>query len=251
MKLILTACGYNNGWAFKEADEGKISALEAFLELKHRKLVDSIDEYKDIKPFEFLPGHRSLILGMKGQILAMEDKKKPKMKPKQKNASNERASENELKLQLIDHLSNYSIQKSLNIDWSNAITQFVVKEGEKADESFVHCSLQCPVCDTVRIVRYDKTWKISNMCKHIREQHIDELASTHEERNDTAILSSESVKKSNVRKQLNLNEERVEVLSVEVITDAVADDSLNNSIEDENDFIIYDPEYYSLNDEKQ
>lgn len=72
MKKILTVCGYNNAWAFKGTDDKKITQLEAFVESRYRKIVDAFDKYQEMKPFEFLPEHRALKLGIKAEILLME-----------------------------------------------------------------------------------------------------------------------------------------------------------------------------------
>lgn len=167
MKKILTACGYNHAWAFKETDSDKVTALEEFVQSRFRKIADSFEEYKEIKPFEFLPGHRALIFGIKEQILSLEESKKSKLKVKDKNVPNVSPNENELKTNLISQLDNFASNISVVNDWSESIKSFEMETND--DETHVKCSVKCPICETIRIVRYDKKyWKLSNITKHLR-----------------------------------------------------------------------------------
>lgn len=167
MKRILTACGYNHAWAFKEIDEDKILQLEGFLQTRHRKIADSFEEYKDVDPFEFLPGHRSLIFGIKAQILSFENSKKPKLKSGSTASSTNVSGELELRQNLIDQLSNFSVNNSIKFDCNTAIQSF---EFEKTGDEQVHAtsSVLCSICDTVRVLRFNKYWRVSNYYKHLR-----------------------------------------------------------------------------------
>lgn len=171
MKTILNACGYNNIWAFKSAEEGTIVDLERFMEKRHRKLIDSLDEYKDIQPFEFLPGHRSLILGIKNQIVSVEDAKRKRSMAKRKTKPSETLDEVGLKRELVDQMSDFSSKISLQIDWENAIDNF--QSTTNGDVTSVQCSLLCPICGASRLIRFDESWKPSNMYKHLRS-HVEE-----------------------------------------------------------------------------
>lgn len=176
MKKLLTACGYNHAWAFKEVDNEKVTQLESFIETRHRQIVDSFDEYREIKPFEFLPGHRDLIFAMKTQILSFENSKKAKAKSVPARVPDE----NELKQILIDQVSSYSSSLTLQLDWSNAIQKFETKTDE--DSTFAECLLSCPLCNAVRTIRYDsKYWTLSNMNTHLR---------THKQQNQASNKKS-------------------------------------------------------------
>lgn len=164
MKKILTACGYNHAWAFKDIDMEKITEMEAFVQSRHRKIADTFEEYKEIVPFEFLPGHRSLIFGIKEQILSIEQSKKPKLKAKEKNVG---SNEDDLKANLRSQLFNFSSNISIETDWSDSIQSFEMEGIE--DEIHVKCLVKCPICSALRVVRYDKKyWKLSNLTRHLR-----------------------------------------------------------------------------------
>lgn len=164
MKKILTACGYNNAWAFKEITDVKIQELEVFVQSHHRKLAESFDEYKDISPFQFLPGHRTMIKGIQTEILSIEAaaKKTKVSNPK----SNDMPNEEDLKMNLIDQISNYSSKISIDFDWSGSIRKFSIKNNDGG--TLAECTISCPKCSAVRTVRYDKHWKASNLFKHIK-----------------------------------------------------------------------------------
>lgn len=113
MKNFLNACGYNNAWALKEVDQDKITSLESFVEERHRKMVDTFDDYREIKPFEFSPGHRALIVGIKNQILSMEESKRPKLaKPKTKIFPDESELIKSLTSQMSRFTSNLSLKSN-------------------------------------------------------------------------------------------------------------------------------------------
>ena len=46
----------------------RLNDAEVFIEKHYRQTADEFEEYKHIKPFQFLPGHNALILGMKLEI---------------------------------------------------------------------------------------------------------------------------------------------------------------------------------------
>lgn len=167
MKQILTACGYNNAWAFKEITDARIQELETFVQSQHRKLADSFDEYKKIDPLKFLPGHRTMIKGVQTEILSMEATKKTKAsQPSSKTKTTDDLSEDTLKNMLIDQVAKYSLKKSLNSDWSNSIEKFSMKTNDNGTSA--ECTLSCPMCGVVRIIRFDNHWTPSNMFKHLK-----------------------------------------------------------------------------------
>lgn len=170
MKTILTSCGYNNAWAFKDVDQEKITEIESFIETSNRKIAESFDEYKGKRPFTFLPGHRSLILGIKNQILLIEDINKPK-KPNTKSVPDEK----DLIAMLIKQVSQYSSRLSLKLNWNDAVQKF---EGTTdGDDTSIQCVLSCPLCYANRTIRFDKYWRVSNLFKHLRS-HIQSTGKT-------------------------------------------------------------------------
>lgn len=78
IKRLLTVTGYDSAWSFKSVSEQKLYEAEDFIEKHHRQDADQFDEYKDMKPFKFLPGHKSLIFGIKSEIEEFQNTKKQK-----------------------------------------------------------------------------------------------------------------------------------------------------------------------------
>lgn len=238
MKKILTACGYNHAWAFKETDNEKITELESFVQTRHRKIVDSFEEYEEIDPFVFLPGHRSLIFGIKAEILSMEDSKKPKLKPKAKND----VDENELKTNLITQLTTFLSSIALRIDWNDSIQSLEVEKNENG--TLAKCSILCPICNAQRVVRYDnKYWKLSNMTKHLRNHNGANKSEKQPKKklNNPPLAAMKNITNKKVRQSGGLNQKDGENDGVGAPFDTqIGQDFSANLTED---VIIYDPSY--------
>lgn len=164
IKSILTAVGYNSALSIIQIDEQRIKEIEEFVETNCRGIIDSIDVYKYIKPFTFLPGHKALILGIKSEIQNLQDAKKPKVttfcKPQ--------LSESDLKVSLVNQLSAFTSKNGLDIDdWSKSVYNITLTSSEHSTHAL--CSIKCPVCAAKSTIRYDSYWKVSNICKHLRK----------------------------------------------------------------------------------
>lgn len=116
MKKLLTICGYNSAWSFKALTEESLADLEGYIENNHRKDADEFAEYKDIKPFKFLPGHRALIFGIKSDIADFENTKRPRKDVKKKPPVNEV----DIQANLLNQLACFTSKLNLQADWSNS-----------------------------------------------------------------------------------------------------------------------------------
>lgn len=85
---LLTAAGYHSAWSFKSVTEEKLSEAEDFIEKYYREDADEFYEYKDMKPFKLLPGHKSLIFEIKTEIDEFQNTKKQKIIGKTSKKSN-------------------------------------------------------------------------------------------------------------------------------------------------------------------
>lgn len=166
MKTILTAVGYNCAFSFLKVTEEKLDSLETYIETNVRDAVDLFDEYKLMKPFIFLPGHRSLILGIQEELLSRQELKKPKST---KHRNQPTLTEHDLRVSLINQVSSYAKDNGVITDWSAAINEFQMTI---TDNTIVaQCSISCPICGSVNNMRYNKHWMVSNLFKHLRQQH--------------------------------------------------------------------------------
>lgn len=246
VKKLLTACGYNHAWAFKEVDNEKVTQLESFIQARHRKIADSFDEYREITPFEFLPGHRDLIFAIKTQILSFENTKK--LKPKTNGVPTHVPDEDELKQILISQVSSYSSSLPLQldqqldwqVDWSNAIENF--KTATDGASISAECSLSCPLCNAVRVIRYDgKYWATSNIYKHLRT-HVKTKDKTHGKLNllATTQRSSASNKNSQMKNnnpkninKIRLGNKQQDGEASGKVLNRVEDQASNNDVQDD------------------
>lgn len=181
MKRILTVSGYNSALSFKSIDESKVQELELYIEANHRKTADEFPEYAEIKPFQFLPGHRSLILGIKDEILNIQTEKKQKFTKKSRRDEDEPRDEQSLELSLRNQMSAYANGIGLNLDWTQSINNIVLTSTGRS--TMAQCSVSCPVCNKDYMLRYDRNWKVTNMYRHIRS-HITTVNITNEDTTD-------------------------------------------------------------------
>lgn len=167
MKKLLTLSGYNSALSFKLVTEETLHDAEHFIEENHWNVVDEFDEYKNVTPFKFLPGHKALIFGIKVQIDDFQESKKLKKKMKLTAVLNEI----ELQTPLLHQLSSFTKNLGLKAVWTkDSLNDSTFTATECA--SFCTCTILCPLCCSSFNVRFDKHWKNSNIYKHLRK-HLD------------------------------------------------------------------------------
>lgn len=168
-------------------EENNLAHLEKWIEEKHRKIVDEYVEYQEVKPFQFLPGHRSLILGIKEEISSMQDVKKKKVTKKLPPVEDEQS----LAHSLTNQLSSYANGIGLKLNWALSIQNIQLQSTENT--TVAHCTISCPICFNDYSVRYDRNWKVANMYRHLRT-HIKNPPNVHQNMNKTIeILSIETL----------------------------------------------------------
>lgn len=195
MKKLLTISGYDSLWSFKSVTNEKLSEAEDFIEKYHRNDADAFEEYKDVIPFKFLPGHKALVFGIQSEISEFQENKKPKKNIKLKPVLNE----NNLQTSLLYQIPTYTKGLDLQADWSNSLNNSSFTTTESA--SFCTCDVSCPLCESGHFaVRYDQYWRTSNICKHLRkhaQQNVD--GETTARRDDDGNLDENSRKNYNAR----------------------------------------------------
>lgn len=152
MKEILTACGYNSTWSFRTITAETIAEIEEHVEKNLRTTVDAFAEYTGIKPFKFLPGHSALILGIKAELLDLQEARQAKrnlplgfqlglpaqnaskkfkhgtetQSVAQLSAQSIKQQGKQLKQLLIRQLSSFSTKIGLHVNWTNCIVSSIV-----------------------------------------------------------------------------------------------------------------------------
>lgn len=140
-----------------------------------------------------MPGHRDLILGIKSELTKLQEKQLENKRQKLSKSNESQVLEGiDVKTSLIKQVNVFSSRLNLKIGWSNSIDAF---EFEKTSNSaFASCKVSCPLCGATYILRFDRHWKTSNICKHIR---------THADRGEKTTQIDQT-KNKNMNKTANV-----------------------------------------------
>lgn len=236
MKEILDSAGYNSAFSFLTITEEKLPELEDYIEKNCRNTADKFDTYKTTKPFSFLPGHRDLILGIKSELTKLQEKQSENKRQKlSKSNKSQVLEEIDVKTSLIKQVNVFSSGLNLKIDWSNSIDAF---EFEKTSNSaFASCKVSCPLCGATYILRFDRHWKTSNICKHIRT-HADRGEKTtqiHQTKNknmdknaNVSATASATVIRSEGK--INANKNTCDEITIDLESNNLSHDFFDNMI---------------------
>lgn len=177
-----------------EINDDRVKELENFLETNCRFVIDKFPEYKNTKPFMFLPGHRECIFGIKTEILKLQNNKKSKTTTQRGRM----LGQEELKVTLAQQVAAYANIidgfDCSNVDWSAAIKNFEVTESETS--IIANCVIDCPKCRCCPGTTFRNSWKLSNVFRHLRthankENH--DNSKDNNNSNETIIARENSV----------------------------------------------------------
>lgn len=133
-----------------------------------------------MQPFGFLPGHRSIILNIPNQIVAMrEEKERNHHGNPRSSTQNSRTnkfdakkalSDQCLKSKLISNLGNF-IQKQPECNIPNLIKDVHIEDfqrGANTDNYVCKCKFICPFCEKKIPAIFKHFWQSSNICSHLK-----------------------------------------------------------------------------------
>lgn len=160
IKDILLNTGFDCEHALKTIDEKTIPTIEKKIELNHPHLLNgTIYESKldSHLPFEFLIGHRALILEIPSTL---EKYLTRKIEKKVKN-SKEIEPQN-LRVLLTNKIINNLKKKNINCEFEiENIGEFTQKENRFT------CLVKCVFCSINTPCSFDKYWRIGNYSNHV------------------------------------------------------------------------------------
>lgn len=145
--------------------------IESYIQ-KNRKNVDSLQccfakDYQEQDKFEFLPGHKSIILNIPEQIERMKGMKSQHTTHNKQKPTSER----ECKSRLLKNLLRFTAKNGLELD-KDLISEVNIKEfscGPQGADYQYKCEFSCPFCDRTMPMKFTSYWTSSNVTTHLKE----------------------------------------------------------------------------------
>lgn len=169
---MLEFSAYSTELSLLELDETKIEGIEKHINA-NRHVLNELDccyseVYKNQPQFQFLPGHRSTVLGIKNQITKMKEGRTQKRGAPGGAKSKRIKSAEELKEMLIDSLDAFSQKLGFPKDLitNNNIVDF--HEQLVNGQTIYKCGFSCVFCSKVTPIQYKGYWQTSNATGHYR-----------------------------------------------------------------------------------
>lgn len=162
-------------------DEAALTKLEDHINGR-RELLASVkccyaNEYQSQDEFRFLPGHKAMILGMRGQIDRMKESGQTKQYklPKTKSLAKPAKTDDELKSALIKILFEYPAKRGMPLPVNTISERNIVdfQTTVQKDEKVIKCMFSCPFCPKAISIQYKNYWMSSNATKHLKH-HVEE-----------------------------------------------------------------------------
>lgn len=157
--------------ALNELDHSKLELVESHIN-ENRHLLTELkccysDVYRSQPEFQFLPGHRATILGLKNQINKMKENRNQKRKALGSKRKPDKSID-ELQTQLIISLDKFSTKHGFPanlISDKNIVDWF---ETSVEGQTVYKCGFSCVFCSKVVPMQHKSYWMTSNATKHIK-----------------------------------------------------------------------------------
>lgn len=167
LKKILQETGYDSDIAIESINSDSIKTLEKHINDRRCLIKDTVyDKYiKENEPFEFLPGHKIVLLNLPNRIKQYKES----IISKKIEQSAISKSEEWLKNDIVEKLNVLldSFGAELKITTAN-ISDFFKKD------NICKCKIKCPFCTTETkkyTCTYNGYWSISNLKRHWTDNH--------------------------------------------------------------------------------
>lgn len=223
--IIVELCkksGYDNALSFLNFDESDINTIEIHARQNAIELLEESEVYSTIKPFEFLPGHRKILLTLESKIKSFINRKNKKnlfkisetegskldSKPNVEETV-ELLTDNELngiKSELLNKLNVSAKTIGLKITFSEQnivsdIEPYISQSVKKRNTASYKCMIKCGLCCKRVPCTYIIKWQTGNFDNHLKthavnlaEEKIDEnVEQTQQEKDESSQLNSDEL----------------------------------------------------------
>lgn len=192
IKTILANAGYNTFISSSAIDEAKIKEIERHIQLNKHHLNELnccySEEYKGFEVFQFLPGHKTILMDLPKRIKTLKGKKT--------------FSDNEIQDKLIASLM-LAARKVDSSFQEGIITKKNILNFEripKDDDFIFKCRFSCPFCEKMYSAKYGNSWMNSNITKHVKghiqQNRDEEQAEDRYQHGDQGVSSQETSRTS-------------------------------------------------------
>lgn len=174
VKTLLICAGFDTISSLSNLNEKSIVEIEQYLSTKKGVIAKLnccySDEYKNLEKFEFLPGHKAIILAIPDMLFVRK--------------LHRNYSDQDLKNMLINKLTTASVNAARKkgfqfaegtISEANLIRFHRPKDGKNIVSK---CSFSCPFCSKVYALTYKTYWKTNNAWTHLKNVHIENYVAT-------------------------------------------------------------------------
>lgn len=185
---LLTDAGFDSFISLVSLDEARIKNIETFLN-ENKLYVNKLeccysDHYKQLQVFEFLPGHKSILLEIPKQVKEFQNRN-PNHDARRRNTSTMSntnvntsslavsASADQLKSLLIRKLMEYIVNVGPHCGFEeDTISDANIHNLESFNidnQDIWKCKFSCPFCSSSYTLIYKKHWERSNATKHLKK----------------------------------------------------------------------------------
>lgn len=177
IKKLLEFSAYSTELSLLELDETKLEAVENHINT-NRHVLSQLnccysEVYQNQPQFQFLPGHRAAVLGIKSQIIKMKESRSQKRRATKSGAPMPKRvkSVDELKEMVVDSLDKFSQKIGFPKNLISNINIVDFKEQLVEGQTIYKCGYSCVFCDKIIPMLYKNYWQTSNATGHIRTHY--------------------------------------------------------------------------------
>lgn len=177
LKSLLLASGFNTLLSLSNINIEIIREVETYIN-KNRCHLDKLNccfakEYREQTHFEFLPGHKNILLNIPEQIVQLKhgQNNKSRAKPSSSQPNAKTFTESEVKSRLVTNLLTFTVKNGFPSS-DAAISELNIRDFRccaEEEDSIYKCKFSCPFCPKVFPIRFKTYWTSSNVTTHLKK----------------------------------------------------------------------------------